>query len=269
MYGMGVGGEIDPSVKAIASFHGEIANVVNATVGIFGSEDSVETGYSSWGGGDGAWSAGSSNEVSEGGSWGSGEASGSSWGSTGGSEGINWESQGSSLSGSSNNTVPDEAPKYPWDQRSSYSNAQPQILIQSGVDADNMDDVAKLETMLISKSADYELTRFSGAQDDFTNWESSTYNPRATVRSFDQLESVLLEVFVAVDASTSTSDNVVSVPIEEITPNPAPSGGDQVAESEETEPASPAPTVSSGANFKYVPLNLGLIVMSTYVAVQL
>ena len=63
--------------------------------------------------------------------------------------------------------------------------------------------------------------------------------------------------------------NTVSVPIEEITSNPAASGGGQVAEGEETEPASPAPTVSSGANFKYVPLNLGLIVMSTYVAVQL
>jgi hypothetical protein len=246
MYGMGVSGEVDTAVKAIVSLHGEVAEVLNATADIFSASDSTE--YGSWNGGEGSanW-----NEGGEDSSWTSGEASTGSWGASG---------------ESANETSSQEAPAYPWEQLSSMaSSAQPQILIQSGVGSDDMNDVTKLETTLIGIGANYELTRFSDAKGEFTDFGSDSYNPRATASSFEQVESLLREVF-AEGSVTSTSDTAVKVPIEEIAaPNPAPTEGDQT-ETEETDGSASSSTPSSGASLKALPL---FWTLSVIVAFQL
>jgi dienelactone hydrolase len=111
-----------------------------------------------------------------------------------------WKRVGWGASGeSANKTSCQEAPAYPWEQRSSMSmasSAQPQILVQSGVGSDEiMNDVTKLETTLIEIGANYELTRFSDAKGKFTDFGSDAYNSRATARSFEQVQSLLKEVF--------------------------------------------------------------------------
>lgn len=241
MYGMGVGSEIDNAVKAIASFHGEIAKVVDATVDMFSTPEINEG--TAWGSGEGGETGGwGSTEGGE--SWGSEEASEGSWGSTESGEGAasSWGSDQDGIPGSVNVTSfnqTGEFPIYPWDQRSSLT-VQPQILIQSGVDGDDMGNMIKLETMLIDMAANYEISRFSGVQHDFTDWDSSTYNSRATVRSFDQFESVLSEVFAIAAVGHS------NIPIEEdsTATNPSPESGaaesesakNEAADSDESEP---------------------------------
>jgi hypothetical protein len=64
------------------------------------------------------------------------------------------------------------------------------------------------ETMLIGMEANYELTRFSDAYGNFTDLESS-YKSLGTVRSFNQFESLLLEVFTE-DASVSKQDTATN-----------------------------------------------------------
>lgn len=255
MYGMGLSGEIDTAVKAMVSLHGEVAKVVNATADMFAAPDGTESGSWSGGGGSTDWSQGG-----EGSSWTSGETSTGSWGSSEASGESAWGSGEQTEITNSNETSSQEAPAYPWDQRSSSgSSVQPQILIQSGVDSDDMSDVTKLETILIGIGANYELTRFSDAKGEFTNFGSDAYNPRATARSFEQVESLLLEVF-AEDSAASTSGTAVTVPIEEIAaPNPAPTEGDQADTEEETD----AP--SSDASCKSMSLLWALFVI---VAVQ-
>ena len=232
MYGMGVGSEIDNAVKAIACFHGEVAKVVNATTDMFSATESNEgTAWSSGESGEaGGWG---STEGSE--SWGSNEASSGSWGSTESNEGAatSWGSDEGEFStgfnASSFNQTGD-IPIYPREQRS--MTAQPQILIQSGVEGDDMSNMIKLETMLIDMAANYEISRFSDAEGRFTDWDSLTYNSRATVRSFDQFESVLSEVFVRAAAEDST------VPIEELgtATNPLPESETTESEATESEP---------------------------------
>ena len=72
---------------------------------------------------------------------------------------------------------------------------QPQILIQSGVDADSMKDIIQIESTLISLGTNYELTRFSDTVDNFTIWGDENYNAVASSRSFDQLRTTLAESF--------------------------------------------------------------------------
>ena len=72
---------------------------------------------------------------------------------------------------------------------------KPQILIQSGVDADSMKDIIQIESTLISLGANYELTRFSDTGDNFTVWGDENYNAVASSRSFHQLRTVLAEAF--------------------------------------------------------------------------
>jgi len=89
----------------------------------------------------------------------------------------------------------------------------PQILIQSGVEEDDMDDVIQIEKALIDMGAEYELTRFSDTQGSFTLWnnEQGRYNPRATARSMDQLNTVLLEVLGPSPATVTSDDDGTNV----------------------------------------------------------
>jgi len=85
-------------------------------------------------------------------------------------------------------------------------NYTPQILIESGGDADSMDDVILLENALISMAADYELSRYSGVGKAYTKWndKEGRYNPHASVRSFEAMASVLREVFPAMPLKSLT-----------------------------------------------------------------
>lgn len=233
MYGMGVGGETDQGMKAIACFHSQVARVLNVTAGMLAAP--AETDYSSWS------ENGSSN------SWGSGENSGndswnldnassaSSWGSNGSGESASWgsteggEASFSSSNVTSSNSSSGQAPLYPWGSRSMMGKKIP-MLVQSGVKGDKMSDIISLEKVLIGVGADYELSRFSDAQGDFTNWNSSTYDPRATARSFDQLESMLFSAF-------ASSESSVTVPIDEID-SVAPTDDGQPMEGVEATPSS-------------------------------
>eukprot|EP00804_Cyclotella_cryptica_P000083 CCRYP_013727-RA/>CCRYP_013727-RA protein AED:0.11 eAED:0.11 QI:202/1/1/1/0.72/0.75/12/3044/689 len=201
MYGMRMAGEIDHAVKTIVSFHGEIGKIINVTMDILGlSEDSTSASSGGWG------SGGSGN------SWGNGGGSGS-WSSSGSSGGGSTSSSSGTSSGSAGN-----AANKNWAERSLTSNSSnPQILIQSGVVGDDMNDVIKLEEMLIAIGANYELSRFSGASADFTNWNSTSYDSRAAARSFNQVQSVLREVF------TDEGNSSVSAPADETESFGAPS----------------------------------------------
>lgn len=247
MYGMGVGGETDGAVKVIASFHSQVAKVLNATADMFSTP--AETDYSSWGSGEssenGSWNSG---EASSSGSWGSGGDGSASWGST---ESVSWSSTGdgdsaeettsfSSSNVTSTNSSSGQASVYPWDSRSMIGK-KPPILIQSGVIGDDMSDIISLEKTLIGAGADYELSRFSDAHGDFTDWNSSTYDPRATDRSFDQLESMLFTAFAASGSETGS----VTVPIDEIT------GGGQSTDGGEAPPSSAVGLAVSGHHYVF------------------
>jgi len=67
---------------------------------------------------------------------------------------------------------------------------QPQILIQSGVDADSMKDVIQIEQTLIAMGANYELSRFSDMEKVTVPGDAG-----ATMRPFNQLTTILTEVF--------------------------------------------------------------------------
>jgi hypothetical protein len=94
-----------------------------------------------------------------------------------------------------------------------------------------MDVVLAVERALVAMEADHEITRFSDAGGDFTVWNSSSYNERASARSMDQLNTVLLEVFAR-------------------DPTPSPSAGPIVESSgtaaEPTPVAVPTPTPAAG-----------------------
>jgi len=98
---------------------------------------------------------------------------------------------------------------------------KPQILILSGVDGDAMSDIIKLEETLIGMGANYEISRYSHTHQSFTNWnnDQGQYSPRASARSFDQLESVFREVFT----SSSTIDEDGGITTVTQSPSVAPS----------------------------------------------
>jgi len=159
------GEEVDGSVKAIASFHGELAHVANATADMTAAA-----------------------APSDGSAWDSG--------TTGGGGDSAWDSE--TTDGDSAWVTEDVSPTWnndPTTRRRMSDSTQPQILIQSGANGDAMEDVIQLEQTLIGMGANYELTRFSDTKDKFTiSWDDN-YNPRASLRSFDQLYTVLNEVF--------------------------------------------------------------------------
>ena len=170
LIGFGLGGtgalyyamldDVDVDVKAIASFHGDLDLVANATAAANPADD-----YAT-GGDDG---------------------------------GFAWDGQGGGSGGLQSDAAWDAAP--PGTRRrtnvdgGNSSSVGPRILIQSGVDGDDMDDVLAVERALIAMEADHEITRFSDTGGDFTVWNSTSYNERASARSIDQLNTVLLEVF--------------------------------------------------------------------------
>lgn len=204
----GFEGGVDSSVKAIASFHGELGKVVNATTA--GGVISVPAPAAS-GGGD--WGSGSGGSDSE--SWGAESNTGSSESSWGGE--VATGSEGDSDGSPSNFTRNGGTTRRSLEDGHTAASNKPQILIQSGFYSDDMDDVIALEQALINMDANYELTRFSDTHEHFTLWNDvqGRYNPRATARSFDQLGTVLNEVFDATPppspAATSMLDGDASM----------------------------------------------------------
>jgi hypothetical protein len=206
LIGFGLGGtgalyyamldDVDVGVKAIASFHGDLDLVANATAAADNPADDYATG-----GDDG---------------------------------GFAWDGQGGGSGGDLPDASWDAAPTGTRRRTNVYggnSSVGPRILIQSGVDGDDMDVVLAVERALVAMEADHEITRFSDAGGDFTVWNSSSYNERASARSMDQLNTVLLEVFAR-------------------DPTPSPSAGPIVESSgtaaEPTPVAVPTPTPAAG-----------------------
>ena len=208
----GMSEKVDAAVKAIASFHGELAHVADSVA----VESTPGDSAAAWptGGGAASWPTDGGGDSA---SWNNtdGGDSSASWNNTEGGDSASWNGRAMEEDGMANMT-------------------QPQILIQSGVEDDDMEAVIALEQAMIAMNMDYELTRFSDTHEEFTIWsdETGTYNPRASIRSFDQLATVLDEVFV-------------------VTPGPAPEGG--------TGP-SPSPTPNSSVSAGLARGMLGLAI---------
>jgi len=184
------GDEVDGAVKAIASIHGELGHVANSTADMTAA--AAPSDGSNWGsgttGGDSDWGSGTTGGDSD---WGSGTTGSDS----------DWVTEDVSSTWNNETTAR---------RRMSDSTHQPQIIIQSGADGDAMEDVIKLEQTLIDMGANYELTRFSDTKDNFTIWSDGNYNPRASARSFDQLGTVLNEVFTATASDDGTNSPEVA-----------------------------------------------------------
>jgi len=149
--------DTDMAVKAISSFQANLNEVANSTL----VADMLKSAMSDNTGDGAAWGDGGGGGV--GGTWG-GETS--------------------------DNDGGDSAPSNNWGNNNSgrrllsdTNTSTPQILIQSGADEDEMENVIKVEEALMSIDANYELSRFS------------TFDERANTRSMDQMETILISVF--------------------------------------------------------------------------
>lgn len=135
-----------------------------------------------------------------------------------------------------------------------------QILIQSGVDDDAMSDVIALEKTLIGMDANYEISRFSDTQQSFTDWndDQGRYSPRASVRSMDQLASVLREVF----GPTSGGDDDEEGPVFTKSPVAAPTTKSLAAAPTTKSPVA-APATTSSATYLAIYVGGSFIAMLT------
>ena len=168
----------DTSVKAIASFHGELDLVAAETLSL-----TTDLASSTGGGGE-------SGEFD----W-----SGMGGGGTSGEE-FDWTtmSDGDGSSGfdfDSNNTGTRNLEIAAEKGYTTTSDSKPQILILSGVEGDDMTNVLVVEQTLIALNANHEISRFSHTSGSFTTWGSTAYNQHSSIRSKDQWKSVLSEVF--------------------------------------------------------------------------
>ena len=114
---------------------------------------------------------------------------------------------------------------------SSNSDWKPQILIESGIDHNAMSDIVELEQMLIGMEANYEISRYSGTQQAFTNWNDSEdrYNSRSSARSLEAGRSVFKEMFgqlygiYSVDEESAGDDGNAAGEENGVTANESPS----------------------------------------------
>ena len=181
--------DTDMAVKAISSFQANLNEVANSTL----VADMLKSAMS--------------DSTGDGSAWGSGG---------GGGGGGTWGGETSDSDGG------DSAPSNNWGNNNSgrrllsdTNTSTPQILIQSGADEDEMENVIKIEQALMSIGANYELSRFS------------TFDERANTRSMDQMKTILTEVF----SDIATDEDILPT---ETTPGTEES--DQEVE-EESEPA--------------------------------
>jgi len=151
--------DTDMAIKAISSFQANLNEVANSTL----VTDMLKSAMSDSAGGGAAWGGGGGG--GGGGTWG-GETNVSDGGVSTETPSNNW---GNNDSGGR--------------QLSDTITSTPQILIQSGADEDEMENVIKIEQALMSIGANYELSRFS------------TFDERATTRSMDQMDTLLTDVF--------------------------------------------------------------------------
>jgi len=173
--------DTDMAVKAISSFQANLNEVANSTLvaDMLKSAMSDSTGDgAAWGGGGGGG----------GGTWG-GETIDSDGGDSVPSN--NW---GNNDSGGR--------------QLSDTITSKTQILIQSGADEDEMENVIKIEQALMSIGANYELSRFS------------TFDERANTRSMDQMDTILTEVFsdIATDEDTLPTETTLGTEESDLEP---------------------------------------------------
>jgi len=255
-------GVADEGVRVVASFHGELDRVANATAGLapgaqmgggaaWGSGGAGAGGTSwgsgsdgagaSWGGAGGSGASPGGENGSGGASWGGESSSGASWGGES-SSGASWGGEGggaaSSESGGgtwdNDQGVPSSANNETRARRRTLNDGadRPQLLIQSGVRGDAMAEVIRLEDTLVALKADYELTRFSNAGDNFA------IDSRASARSFAQLDTLLAEMFEesaeapvadSPDEGGAPTDSVPNADGTEASSNSAPAGDDTPA----------------------------------------
>mmetsp|Transcript_28532 Transcript_28532/g.60802 ORF Transcript_28532/g.60802 Transcript_28532/m.60802 type:complete len:673 (+) Transcript_28532:59-2077(+) len=211
---------VDSGVKAIASFHGELEDVAKVAEAKIVPKDAASTGD-----GNGfQWTAAEDDNNNSSLSWDNADNDGG-----------------------------------PTRRRMNTVNT-PQILIQSGVEEDDMDDVIQIEKALIDMEADYELTRFSDTQESFTLWndEQGRYNPRATARSMDQLSTVLFEVgFTSVNTNDGTK----------VTESPAAAPHDDHGEGGHVHDSTAKPTSASSASLSAT--TIGFVFATTWAMVVL
>ena len=77
----------------------------------------------------------------------------------------------------------------------SNATAGPKIMIQSGGDDDTSTRIMDLEMTLDSVNATWEISRYSGVQHAFTNWDDDRYNKNADTRSWEEMTSFFAEEF--------------------------------------------------------------------------
>jgi hypothetical protein len=231
----------DPSVLAIASFHGELDLLVVETATLTTDLASSSTGgggnesrvfdWSSMGGGGGVgasgeefdWTTIPDGDGSIGSDFGSNSEfdwSGMGAGEVSGEE-FDWttmtgEGDGSGTNNNNNLDLEEALAAAENGYTTTTSNSKPQILIFSGVEGDDMTNVLAVEQTLIGMNANYEILRFSNTSGSFTTWGSTSYNHHASIRSKVQWESVLLELFPPLfDISTTPSPSVTELSIDD------------------------------------------------------
>jgi hypothetical protein len=136
----------------------------------------------------------------------------------------------------------------------------PYTLIASGGIDDAHGNQTELEAALNSGNANWEITRYSGVDHGFTDWQSDAYSVSADVRSWEAMMTAMKELGLAPQLSSDgTSDQPSVVPggIESIQPTPStvqstipsivPGGIGSIQPTPSAQPATSSSTPSLGA----------------------
>jgi len=91
----------------------------------------------------------------------------------------------------------------------------PRVLVLSGGDDDSYTDVSFLEDTLDNAGNTYEITRYSGVEHGFTEFDTDVYNEVADHRVWESTTSFLSEVFGEVKDVEDITPNVIPIDYED------------------------------------------------------